>query len=266
MTRTNKKWIRLYVDGYDLSGYIRDAGSLGFVADATPDSCITDAVKNALCGTVTVNCGPLNAVLDNDVATYPAGLWTTFKGAGTPHNVTVAIGTLANPTQGDAAFSWTLDETSFTLNEGNGFLSINLGLDQAALITSLYNDPWGYILHAKGAETVPNASPGGDNTIAMGATGTTSLGGLFVYHLFTAAGGAGTATLSMEDSADGSTGWAAVTGATSPALATSGATTAPQSGIIQLTAVQAVKQYLRWQLALVTATGATFFSAFIRKT
>jgi len=265
MTRTNKKWIRLYVDGYDLSGYVRDAGSLGFVADAVPDACITDAVKNALVGQITVTCGPLNAVLDNDGTTYPAGLWDTFKGAGTPHVVTVAIGTLAAPAQGDPVFSWTLDETSFQMNEGTGFMSINLSLDQAALITSLYNDPFGYVLHPKGAETGANS---GNNVISMGQGAQTDLGGLFVYHLFTASGGggAGTATLSMDGSADGSTSWLATTGATSPALVTGNTVTVPQAGIIQLGSTAAVRRYLRWQLALVTATSATFFAGFIRKT
>lgn len=261
--RTNKKWIRLYVDGYDLSGYIRDAGSIGVVADAVPDACVTDAVKSALVGQSTISCGPLNAVLDNDGTTYPAGFWSTFKDAGTAHNVTVAIGALAAPAQGDAMFTWRLEETSFNLNEGNGFLSISLGLGAAELISSLYGDPWGYVLHPRGAESGANT---GNNVVEMGAG--SALGGMFVYHLLTASGGggAGTATLSMEGSADGSTGWAAVTGATSGALVTGNTVTAPQSGIVQLGATAAVPKYLRWQHALSTATSATFFAGFIRKT
>jgi hypothetical protein len=253
------------VDGYDLSGYVRDAGTLGFAAEAVPDACLTDAVKNALVGQSTITCGPLNAVLDNDGSTYPAGLWSTFKGAGTAHIVSVAIGTLAAPAQGDPCFSWTLDETAFNLNEGNGFVSINLGLEAAALITSLYNDPFGHVLHPKGAETAANS---GNNTIDMGATGQTDLGGIFTYHLFTASGGggAGTVTLSMDGSADGSTSWAAVSGATSGALVTQVSTTVPQAGMIQLASTAAVRKFLRWQIALATQTSATFFSSFTRKT
>lgn len=265
MTRTNKKWMRIYVDGYDLSGYLRDAGTLGFAAEAIPDACITDAVKNVLVGQTTVTGGPLNAVLDADPTTYPAGFWNTFKGAGTAHNVSVAIGTLAAPIQGDGVFSWTLNETAFTLNEGNGFVSINLGLESAYLSTSLYNDPWGYVLHPRGAETGADSA---NNVIYMGSIAQTDLGGIFIYHLLTASGGggAGTATISMEGSADGSTSWAAVTGATSPALVTGNTVTVPQSGLVRLDATAAVMRYLRWQLALVTATSATFFAAFIRKT
>jgi hypothetical protein len=260
MTRTHKKWIRVYISGYDMSGYLRDVGTAGFVFDATPDACLTDAAKSAIVGQATISCGPVNAVLDNDTSTYPAGFWTTFKSGGMSRDVSAAFGTLAAPVIGDPMYSWQMHQTSFQEVEGNGFASVNMALESALPGTTPYS-PWGFVLHASGAETGANA---GNNTIHMGATGATT-GGIFVYHLLTAGGGAGTATISMQDSADGSTGWTLVTGATTTALPTNGATTIPASGHITLATSTSVKRYLRWQLALATATSATFFAGFIRK-
>ena len=260
MTRTHKKWMRVYISGYDMSGYIRDVGGIGFAFDATPDACLTDPVKSANVGQASVTCGPVNAVLDNDASTYPAGFWTTFKSGGVTRDVSVAIGTLAAPVIGDPMYSWAMNQDSFQQVEGNGFVSINMALDPSPSTPSS-SMPWGFVLHANGAETGANS---GNNTTHMGATGATT-GGIFVYHLFTAGGGAGTATISMQDSADGSTSWGAVTGATTTALPTNGATTIPASGHIVLASATSVKRYLRWQLALATATSATFFAGFIRK-
>jgi hypothetical protein len=199
MARTNKKYIRLYIDGYDMSGYTRDAGTLGEVSDAVEDAAVTDAVKNALVGQTTISCGPINAILDNDGVAYPAGMFSTFGQAGTNHVVSVAIGTLNAPAIGDPVFSAALAETSFQVSEGTGFVSVNLGLDKAVPGSqTLYDDAFGYILHPFGTETGTNAA---NQTIEMGGSAT-ALGGIFVYHLFKSVGG-GTVVIKMQDATDG---------------------------------------------------------------
>jgi len=264
MARTNKKWMRIYIDGYDMSGYVRDAGTLGFTADAVADATVTDAIKNALVGQYSVQAGPINSVLDNDGTTYPAGMWSTFGTAGTPHYLAVPIGKSAEPAAGDPLFAWRLNESSFTVTEGQGFVSVSLALDTPYPGLSSFPDPYGFLAHAKAAETGANSA---NNTTFMGASADTTRGGIFVWQLFTASGGAGagTVTISLDDSANGSA-WAALSGATSGALVTGNTTalTVPQSGMVQLSTTATVRQYLRWQLALSVQTTATFICGFLR--
>jgi hypothetical protein len=171
------------------------------------------------------------------------------------------------PTIGDPMFAWRLNQTSFQVAEGTGFDSVTLGLDQANPRLTAYNKPFGKVLHGKGAETGANTD---DTPDCIDWGGSSSRGGIFVWQLFTASGGAGagTVTLTMEDSDDGSTGWAAVTDATSGALVTAAtdALTVSQSGMVELATDATIKQYTRWQIALVTQTTGTFFAGFIRNT
>ena len=264
--RTNKKWIRIHVDGIDISGYVRDAGTLNDQTEAVNDACITDAVKNAILGQTTISCGPLNAVLDNDGAAYPAGLFSSFGTAGTLHYTTVILGTPNGPNLNDPFFSWYLAETAFQQTAGStGFVSVSLALDKGSSGLTGYDNPWGFVLHPKANETAVNSA----NTPLVCDWGSVpvALGGLFVYHLFSAtAAGAGTVVLKMQDSLDGSTSWADVTGATSGALTTN-ITTTPVGGMVPIGTTLQVKRYTRWQLVFgggTPPTGANFFAGFIR--
>ena len=266
MTRTNKKWMRVYIDGYDMSGYTRDCGTLSDISEAVEDACLTDAVKSAINGQGTISAGPINAVLDNDGVTYPAGMFATFAPEGVYHNLAVDIGILAAPAIGDPMFAADMQGTSFKSMEGNGFMSASLELGAYAVDSSTtFGDAWGYVLHPKGAETAANTA--NTPSCCNWALGATALGGVFVYQLFAASGGgAGTVVLKMQDSADGSTGWGDVTGATSPALTTAAVTTIPAADMVVTTVTQAVKQYTRWQLVFGgSCTSATFFAGFIRQ-
>jgi hypothetical protein len=255
----------MYVDGIDISGYIRDAGQLAEVDEAIEDTAVTDAVKNVLLGQGTISCGPLNAILDNDGGAYPAGLFSSFGTAGTPHYTTVVVGTPNGPNLSDPIFAWYMAETAFQRVEGsNGFVSVTLQLDKGGTGFTGYDNPWGYTLHAKGNESAVNSA----NTPLVCDWGSVppAWGGLFVYHLFSAtAAGAGTVVLKMQDSADGSTGWADVTNATSGALTTN-VTTAPVGGIVPIGTTAVVKRYTRWQLVFgggTPPTGANFFAGFV---
>ena len=102
MSRTNKKHTRIYIDGYDLSGYTRDAGTLSQVYDAVPDACLTDGVKNVLLGQPTISCGPINATFDN---TATSGMHVLHATPGGQDYVCVAIGAGAAPAAGNPFFA-----------------------------------------------------------------------------------------------------------------------------------------------------------------
>ena len=261
MARTNKKWIRVYLDGVDISGYIRDAGKLSELAPIIPDMTVTDMVKNGLVGQTILSCGPINAVLDNDGAAYPAGLYASFNQAGGTHTLAVAVGTLAAPAIGDMCFFNGMNETAFqVLDNGKGFISVHINDDKTPPGTwNTYEDGFGWVVHPLATETGVNAA---NQTVDMGGY-LSSKGGLWCYHLMTSLG-SGTVVLKLQQSASGTGGWSDVTGATSPALTTPNAT--GLSGIVALAPSTNVDRYLRWQLVFSGCTSATFFTAFIRQT
>jgi len=250
MTRTNVKNSRIYVNGYDLSGYARDAGTMSWLYDAVPDACITDGVKNVLLGQPSISLGPINAVLDNDTA----GLFAAFKAPGVPRYATVALGQLAAPAAGDPFFSWYLNQKDFIHVEGGGFVSVNLTFDTAGVGFVSYGKPWGLNIHPKGAETAVNTAVGIDSGVV-----TSSLGGLWVYHLFSSNG---TITLKGQDAATNTdVSFADITGATSGVI---DASVTPAGAMVALGVTQTIRQYWRHQLVLGTATTATFFCGLIR--
>lgn len=255
MTRTHQKHWRAYVNGVDLSGYTRQIGALGWVFDAEPDQALTDGCKNILIGKCDISSGPLNAFLDNDAA----GLYSIR--AQTLRNVMYAMGAMAAPVAGDNVFCWKFEDTGYAVEPGGGFVAASLpfgGASSQGVLT--YKKPWGKLLHAKATRLVAAGANTGTGIDDYGAD-PPSLGGIFVYHLFSSDG---TVTLSA-DEADTNLGgsFAALSGATSGEI---DATSTPQSGMVALATNAAVKRYLRFQIAYGTATTATFASAFIRNT
>lgn len=246
--RTLEQWLRFYTDGYDLSGYIRTVGLLSMKFEEHEATCpLVDAVKGYLAGKGDISFGPLNAVLDP----VTGGLHDIAKGAGISRVVMIPIGIQAAPAMGDPVFSGRFQQGAYQA-AGEVVVTVNLpfeGWDTANLIS--YVNPWGRLLHAKGAETAVDSGTG----INDGAQ--TTKGGYFVYMLFSSNG---TVTLSVDDSANGST-WLALSGATSGSI---NASVTPVAGIVPLGVTATVRQYLRWQLAFGTATTATFASAFVR--
>lgn len=254
MTRTHNKHTRVYANGADISGYSRTVGSLDWMFDAEPDAAVTDEVKNILIGKGSVMAGAYSAFLDNDAAGLfrLAGLATADHGT---MNFMVALGANAAPVAGDNVFAWKFEQTSYQVEPGSGFVVVTLPFGGASYASTLtYKKPWGKLLHAKATETDVNASAGIDDNGASSA-----LGGIFVYHLHSSDG---TVTLTAQDASTNSdANFANITGATSGSI---DATSAPVSGMVALGTTAAVKRYLRWQISLGTATGATFTCAFIR--
>ncbi len=114
-----------------------------------------------------------------------------------------------------------------------------------------YERPWGNLVHSKGAETAANTG-----TNDVDGAQATSKGGWLMYHILA---GDGTATVSIDDSADDSA-WTALSGATSGSINCA----VVQKGIVELGVGATVRQFLRWQLALGTATTVTWVMAFSR--
>lgn len=250
MSRTHNKHVRVYVNGYDLSGYSRQIGPLAQVFDASADAAMSDGCKNVTIGQADIQAGTLNAFLDSDTA----GLYAlSSSGTGTK-NLLVAIGQSAAPAAGDPVFAWKMEQTAYTAEGGGGFVAATLPFGGASYASTLtYSKPWGVLLHASGAETAVNTATGLDGTAQ------TTAGGIFVYHLLSSNG---TVTLKAQDaSTNTNPSFSDLSGATSGEI---DATTTPASGMIALSTGATVKRYTRWQLVFGTATTATFVAALIR--
>lgn len=251
MSRTHLKHWRAYVDGVDLSGYERTIGALGWVYDVSPDTALTDEVKNIMLGQPSITCGGLNGFLDNDAA----GKFNTVSSGGGTRTVMLPMGVNAAPAAGNPVFAWKFEQNSYNAEPGGGFFASNLTFGEASYAGVLtYSKPWGVLLHAKAARTAVNSSAGIDDYGAQ-----TTAGGVFAYQLFSSDG---TVTLKVQDASTNSDGsFGDLSGATSGSIT---AASSPKSGMVALSTTATVKRYLRWQLAFGTATTATFAIAFIR--
>lgn len=251
MTRTHLKHWRAYVDGVDLSGYERTIGALGCTFDVSPETALTDEVKNIMLGQASITCGGLNGFLDNDAQ----GKFATVSGSAGTRTVMLPMGANAAPAAGNPVFAWKFEQSSYNAEPGAGFFAANLIFGEASYAGVLnYTKPWGVLLHAKAARTAANTAVGVDDNGAQ-----TTAGGIFCYQLFSSDG---TVTLKVQDASTNSDGsFADLSGATSGSIT---AASTPKSDMIALSKTATVKRYLRWQLSFGTATTATFAIAFIR--
>ena len=246
--RTVSRWARLYIDGYDMSGYARSLSPLVWTFDEADLTALSDSVKGYLPARVNLGIGTVNANLDN---TATSGSHVVLSTSGVPRTVMIAIGDRAEPAAGVPVYAGKFQQASYQANEDGGAMAVSIAFDDYDASTRLnYEIPWGVLLHAKSAETEANTGTGVDNGAA------TAAGGYLIYQVFA---GDGTATISIDDSANNSD-WAALSGATTGAIDCS----AVAAGIVQLGTTATVRQYLRWQIALDTATTVTFALAFVR--
>lgn len=176
-------------------------------------------------------------------------------------NTMIAIGANAAPAAGDNVFAWTFEQTANSIEQGAGFVALSIPFGGASFASPLaYKKPWGKLLYAKTTRTSVQGVNTGVGIDDIGVTSTT-LGGVFVYHLISSNG---TVTLSAQDAAVNNDGGFADSGI---AAATSGsilATVCGKSGMIALATNATVRRYLRWQIAFGTATTCVFSVAFIR--
>lgn len=254
--RTVDKWTRVYMDGYDVSGFGRTIGPEEITYDEhdlTAD--MSDTIKGYLPGRAHVNIGNFNGVFDNTATT---GAHAVLGGTvGGKRVVLAAHGQLAAPAAGDATFGGEFMHKAYQA-VGEGAVTITVPFSGWATdsTTLLYAAPWGLLLHPSGAETAANTGTGVD---CYQQTQTTK-GGFLIYQILSS-NAAGTVTLSVDDSANNSS-FLALSGATTGAIAY---TSIPTAGIIAIGTGATVRQYLRWQIALAGGmTTCTFVLAFNR--
>ena len=250
--RTVPKHVRCYIDGYDMSGYSRTVGPLKHeyeMADLTAQ--MSDDVKGYFPNLPSISPGTLNGMFDN---TATLGLHV-IASAPASRIVTIPIGIQAAPLAGDPCFNGQFIQTGYhgELAAPSVYAQVPFGEWDVANELN-YDQAWGKMIHVKAARTAANTA-NGDNDNG----GASTAGGYMVYHVFAGAGGDGTATISIDDSANNSD-WIALSGATSGEIIC----TSIQKGIVQLAIGATVRQHLRWQLSLNGATSVTFAVAFVR--
>lgn len=252
--RTVAKWARVYVDGYDVSGNSRTIGDLKTAFEEVDSTAMSDTVKGYLPGICALGVGTLNGIFDNTATT---GLHTLVNGAGVRRLVTVAIGDRAVPAQGVPAFSANAYQVGYQGQNDGGAVVASVpfsdGIAPDGAGGLLYPLGWGVLLNASTtARTAANASTGVDGG------GATTFGGYMTYHVLAANG---TATISVDDSADNAA-WAAVSGMTTGSITMAAGT----SGAVAIGRSATIRRYTRWQLALGTATSVTFVIVLHRAT
>jgi hypothetical protein len=166
----------------------------------------------------------------------------------------VAIGMSAEPAAGDPVYMGEFEQSNYT-GEPAGGMYVNAGFENSSVRASslLYDNPWGVLLHANSAATAANTATGAGIDTAGVAT---TFGGYLMYQVFA---GDGTATISVDDSADDSN-YSALSGATSGEIDFS----TPTAGRIAIGRAATVRQYLRWQISLNSASTVTFALGFSR--
>ena len=240
---------RVYIDGYNMSCYAMDAGEVGVDYPEYASGAMCDQVTGYLVGKPSPVFGPLVATFDN---TATSGFHVLANAAqGVRRNITLAQGVRAAPAMGDDVFCAPMTQIRYK-TIGDTIVTAKTDFVQDVTAFLEYDEFFGKLIHAYGAETGANSA---NTNVDNGAASTS--GGWMMYHLESITGG-GTATISIDDSANG-TSWSGLSGATSGAL--SGVT----SGIVQLGITDTVRRYLRWQLALAGgSTAATFVLSFMR--
>jgi len=254
--RTKPRWTRVYINGYNMSGYTRSIGPLDWACDEVEMTCLADTVKCYLGAHVQVNVGTLNAVFDNTATT---GVHTVLQSSGIIRTVLVAQGIRAEPAEGDPCFGGQFTQGAYQTEQSGGvYVNIPFMGTAGDATSRLYGNPWGTLLHANTAETAVNADVGFDNYLSEVST---TKGGFFLYQILSS-NAAGTVTLSVQDAAvnnDG--GFVLLAGATTGAI---GFASIPTAGVV-IPTTQTVRQYLRWQLAFAGGmTTCTFLTAFMR--
>jgi len=248
--RTVSKFTKVYIDGYDLTGYSRTAPMLNWGFSPAQWMALDDPAMGALPGQASISLGNYNGILDNT----DDGLHDVLASSDAVRDVMIPIGIRADPAAGDPCFCAQVSQNSYQAQPGGGMVTVTIDLgnwDERG-DSKAFPIPWGYLLHASGAETGTNTS--GTYSIDSGDTGTT-LGGYMMYQLFSSDG---TVAIKVDDSPDDAA-WTT--------LLTSGdidASSTPQSGIVATSLTETVDRYLKWRLTFNTASTATFALAFVR--
>lgn len=255
--RTTKRFVRAYVDGYDLSGYSRSVGPLTWefdTADLTAD--MGDNVKGYLPNHPTISPGALNAVLATDSDSLASH--GVLSAQNDDRVVLIAIGDKAAPVAGDPAFMGEFLQLGYHADEDGGAIMSNVPFgpwEGSSLIA--YGQPWGTLAHP--LEAADSDGSDSDDFIDYGSSDASAYGGYMVWQVTS---GDGTATITMEHS---------TTTNDSDAAAISGLTTGEidfssvSCGVAVTTSrTQSINRYTRWQISMNSASTCTFALGFVR--
>ena len=254
--RTTLKNYRIYVDGYDLSGYSRSFGPLSCTYEEGVDDAVTFDVKKTWPGNATIGMGTLNGIFDN---TATSGIHARLASQSQRRNIMIAVGIVAPPVDNDPCFCGQFVQTSYETGPSENPVTATINFANtsaaAALLSLNYGRPWGVLLHALKAETAANTAVGLD----QGAE--TALGGYMMYHI-TAAGGTGAKTGAIKVQHSTTTN---EDGEFSDLLSSGTVNCAAGvSGVVALGRGVTVGQFVRFQTAFTLATSITYTLAFVR--
>ena len=256
--RSINKYARVYVDGFDLSGHARTIGPLSSIFQEGADDPMNAAIIGNLLGQATINPGTLNALFDNTAVT---GIHSVLGTAGGQRTLMVAQGIQAAPAKGDPVFAGQFRQSSYQSTPGDTpvALMVKFSPTSSAAATLQYTNPWGVLLHSNGAELAASTDSGVDQLAES------TWGGYMVYEVLAAAGAGNiTATLKVQDSStanDGDFGDLLSSGVINCGA---GGVYVPTFGVVALGVTATVKQFVRWQVVLGTATSVTFVLSFHR--
>jgi len=253
--RTLTKHTRVYVDGYDMSGYSRSIGPLAIdfdLADLTAK--MGDAVVGYLPCKATISPGTLNVILETD--SDSTGSHGILSAQNDDRVVLVAIGDRAAPVAGNPAFMGEFLQLGYHAEDDACAVIANVPFstwEAASLIA--YDQPWGTLAHALAASD----SDGSDSDDYQDYGAATSYGGYMVWHV---TDGDGTATITMEHAdSDDEADAAAIAGLTTGEIDCSSV----QTGVAVTTSrTQTINRYTRWQISMNSASEATFALGFVR--
>ena len=245
------KYTRIYIDGYDMSGYTRSVGNLEWGFNANSVITLTDEVTGAYPGQCSIGIGDVNTVMDNTATTGPHAVFASDSDA--VRDVMIPVGIRAVPAEGDPVFCAQVAQNSYNTNVADEVITVNIDLgtwDERG-DSKAYPYPWGHLIHANGAETGVNTG-----TYDYAVDAATTKGGYMMYQVFPES--TGTCTFKIQDSTGGA--WSDLV---SSGVLTLTETTG-QSAIVPLGCTGTVNKNLRWQIDLGTAMTATFALAFVR--
>lgn len=255
--RTVNKHTRVYINGYDMSGYTHTVGVLGTTFDTENMAAITDAVEGGLPNQPHFSVGPINGVFDNTATSSMHALFSAPSGS---RVIMIPVGMRTAPVAGDPCWSSQNYQTSYLAEAGEVLDTVTMEFGEWDVDNLVaYQKAWGNLLLPLTAKTGANSSTSDHDHGAA-----TAFGGYMCYQVTAGAGGDGMATITVEHAdTDNDGSFAALGGCTSGELDM----TNVQSGIVETTAkTTTVNQYLRWQLALSGggATSVTFALSFVR--
>lgn len=247
--RSLNKDCRVYVDGYDVSGHARSIGELAWSFIEAVDDPMNVSIKGTWLGHANITPGTINAIFDNTATT---GIHALLGSAAVKRTLLIAQGIRAAPADNDPCFGGQFLQNDYKVGPSADLVAATIAFGQthATCSNPLYAQPWGVLLHALAARTAANTAVGFDQSAA------TAKGGFMIYQV---TAGNGTATIKVQDAATNAD-------ASFADLISSGVITcaAGVSGVVALSPTATVRQYVRWQLALGTATSVTFALAFMR--